>query len=296
MSYGVEPTGFSRKPLPVILAEIQAAHVTEFGPDVVQTAQSPLGQINGLMADFIGQLWELVEDVYQSYDPDQAEGTRLDTLGKLRLLQRNRNETEVEFRQAITNKGQARVDVQDIVRALRGIDGVTYAQVFLNDTQDSDDNFVLPAGHICAAVIGGDDDEIALALRRYVVPGISTYGNTYISTLVDGFCRNMTILRPSLVPITMVVDIKVRNDATGCPPPSLVTIKGAMLAALEADFINGNDVTHFRIRSAIERQFTNVEVVGINASRDELALGGFVTMGFTELATFHPDDIMIVQV
>lgn len=293
--YGVISTGFNRKPVAVTLAEIEALMQTEFGPDVIQTSQSPLGQINGLMADMITQLWEIAEDVYQSYDPDQAEGIRLAALGKMRLLTRGIGESETQFRQAITNQGQARVDVQDIVRALRNIAGVTYAQVFLNDTQDSDED-MLPPGFICAAVIGGEDEDIAAALRQYVVPGISTYGNTYVSTVVEGFCRSMTILRPSLVPVTMQVQLRMRNDNTGCPPPSLAAIKSAMLSGLAQSLVNGDDVNHFRVRSEVERLFPNVEVVAIFASRDGLPLASTVGIGFTELATFPVDAVTLISV
>ena len=84
--YGVQPTGFVRKPLNVILAEIEAAMITEFGPDAIQTAQSPFGQLNGLFADLANELWERAEDIYLSHDPDQAEGNRLDTIGRVRQI------------------------------------------------------------------------------------------------------------------------------------------------------------------------------------------------------------------
>ena len=61
--YGVQPTGFVRKPLAVILAEIESSLITEFGPGVIQTPQSPLGQINGTFADIMAEMWELFEDV-----------------------------------------------------------------------------------------------------------------------------------------------------------------------------------------------------------------------------------------
>ena len=82
--YGVQSEGFVRKPLSIVLAEIESALITEFGPGFVQTPQTPMGQINGIFAEAVAKLWEHAEDIYQSYDPDQAEGTRLDTLGRLR--------------------------------------------------------------------------------------------------------------------------------------------------------------------------------------------------------------------
>lgn len=292
MDYGVVSTGFSRKPLAIILAEIQAQLITEFGPEVIQTPQSPLGQINGLMANLITQLWEQAEDVYQSFDVDQAEGTRLDTLAQLRLLSRGFGETELEFRQAITNQGAARVDLQDIVRAVRGIDGVTYAQVFLNDGTEPDENR-LPGGYIAIAVRGGDDAELAATIRRFVVPGISTYGNTYVSTDVDGFCRTITLLRPILVPIELTVNIRVSKDVFGCPPPALTAIRSTLLAGFAAQTINGQDITHYQIRGILERAYPNVEVVSISGSRDGLADLFEIEIGFIEIATLEDADLTV---
>ena len=73
------------------------------------------------------------EDVYQSYDPDQAEGIRLDTLAEIRLLERAEGEADPAFRLAISNQGRAR-NIQDIARAVAGIPGVYYYHVWVNDT------------------------------------------------------------------------------------------------------------------------------------------------------------------
>jgi len=292
MSYGVLPTGFNRKPLSVILGEIESSLVTEFGPDVVQTPQSPLGQLNGVMADIITELWEFGQEVYQSYDVDQAEGTRLEILAKLRLLRRAFNETDAEFRSAITNQGRARIDIQDIVRAIRSVPGVTYAQIFINDSNIVDTNLLEP-GTVCAAVLGGEDAAIADELRRFIVPGISTYGNTYVSTAVDGYCRSLAILRPILVPVTLTVTVRARRDVFGCPPPSPTAIRDGLL--LDLSLINGDDITYFRIRSAIEARFSNVEVLTINGRRDGIVQGDNqpVDIAFIELATLTAPNITV---
>lgn len=297
MSYGVTPQGFNRKPLSVILAEIEAQMITEFGPGVVQTAASPLGQLNGLMANLIAQLWEFGQATYQSYDVDQAEGIRLDILAKMRLLERSLNEPDTTFRTAITNQGRARIDMQDIIQAVRNVGGVTYAQIFINDSSLIDANN-LPPGGVAVAVLGGSDEDIAFEMRRFVVPGVSTFGNTYVSTTIDGFCRTMTILRPFVVPVKLNIKVSVRNDYNGCPPPSVM----AMAAALAEDFtsgdrmlINGDDISFFRIRSAIESRFPNVEVLSFTGERDEIegTQNSPVLIDFYELATVVAADVSV---
>lgn len=290
--YGVVPEGFNRKPLAIALAEMQASLITEFGPDAIQTPQSPLGQINGLMADLITNLWELAEDVYQSYDPDQAEGTRLDTLGSIRLISRQSDELDASFRQAITNSGQARVDLQDIARAIVAIDGVTYQQVWVNDTGEVDTNG-MPAGSICIAVTGGDDSEIGAAIREYVVPGVTVFGNVTVESLIDGYCRSFRILRPIDVPVTLSVMINKFRDNAGCPPPSDQAIENFLVNNIH--FLNGEDVTFYKIRSLIEANFANVEVLSISGSRDGLDPLSFVSIGFIERASLTTASVTVTS-
>lgn len=297
--YGVVPTGFARKPLGTILAEVEAALITEFGPGVIQTSQSPLGQLNGLFANLVAQLWEFGEDVYQSYDPDQSEGVRLDTLAKIRLLLRASGESDQDLRQAITNAGRARIDLQDIARAIFGVPGVTYAQVFLNETDTIDANGLTP-GMVAVAALGGDDDQIALAMRRYIVPGISTYGNMAVSTNIDGFCRSMMIVRPILIPVTLSIKVRVSNDFRGCPPPSPTAIRDGLIEDFLGSriLLNGDDLTLFRIRSAIESRYPNVEVVSFNGSRDDLPLSinEPVDIAFIEMATLAPENVTVTVI
>jgi len=284
--YGVQPTGYVRKPIGVILAELEAAMITEFGPGVVQTPQSPFGQLNGLMADLLAEVDERNLDLYQSYDPDQAEGTRLEVLGRLRLLARG-TEDDAAFRRSITNEGQARVDIQDLSRALLGLDGVTYARVFVNESGETT-NEGLERGFVAAAVIGGDDAEIALNMRRHVVPGINTYGNTYVTSDVDGYCRTVSIIRPVQVPIEVELEVRTAQDKFGCPAPSVTAIRDLLVTQWNATRINGLDPSFYTVRTIVEGAFPNVEVVAFTGSRDDIpgSRNGSVLIGFTEMALF----------
>ena len=291
--YGVLPSGFSRKPLTQILAEIEAALITEFGPGVIQTPQSPLGQVNGIFAEGASKVWELSEDVYQSLDPDQADGVRLDILGRIRRISRGARQDDQSFRQAITNAGQARIDLQDISRAVAALEGVTYSQVWVNDTGVLDEN-LMPPGSICIAVLGGDDAEIAAVIRQYIAPGVNMFGSTAVESLVDGYCRTFRILRPIQVPVTLEVTVSTFRDGLGCPPPSGTAIKAALLAGLF--LLNGDDVTPYRVRSVIETAFSTVEVLSINGERDGIAQSDNqdVVIGFIEIATLAASDVTVV--
>ncbi len=294
-TYGVVPTGFNRKSFNTVLLEVEEQMITEFGPNVIQTPQSPFGQINGLFAYLVTQLWEYAEDVYQSYDVDQAEGVRLDGLATLRLMQRSFGESDQVFRQAITNQGRARVDIADLSRALLSLEGVTYSQVWIPGNADNAEQEI-PPGYIAVAVIGGDDTEIAATMRYYVVPGISTYGNTPISATIDGYCRSMHILRPVEVPVKLKVYVLARRDEMGCPPPALLAIRDTLCTAINK-LRNGDDVTYFRVRSAIESAYPNVEVAAFEGNRDDKWLGvqAPIQIAFQEIARVTCTDIVVEQ-
>lgn len=283
MSYGVQPTGFVRKPLAVILAEIEAALITEFGPELIQTAQTPMGQINGTFSGAGSQFAELTEDVYHANDPDQAEGRNLDRLGRIRLLQRGAL-TDSAFRRLITNQGNARIDISDIVSAIRGIDGVTFAYVWTNETGEIVRQ-ELESATIAIAVIGGDDEEIADAIRQYIVPGISTYGNYQIISESTGYCRSFNVIRPIDVPVTINVNVRISKDKEGCPAPNVTAIRDALVASWPDYRLNGRDVTRYHVRYLIEGTFSQVEVLSIDASRDSQPAIGYTSIGFIEIAS-----------
>lgn len=298
MAYGVIPSGFELKRLPEILAELEAANVATFGPGVIQTAASPLGQLNGLHADLAASLWELALSVYQALDPDQAEGVNLDRIAKLRLLARASGESDIDLRQAITNAGRARIDMSDLSQAISAIPGVTYVQTFVNDGDVSDADGI-SAHSVAVAVIGGDDDEIARTVRAYVVPGIGTYGNTTLETTIEGFCRSIRIIRPAEIAVSIAVDVVARPDRNGCPPPSAVAIASGLADALTGAVRprNGAAVTEFLIRQAIESRYPNIEVQDVSASVFPASPGAVpLSIGFFEIMAVSAARISITVV
>lgn len=298
MPYGVIPSGFELKRLPEILADIEAANVATFGPGVVQTAASPLGHLNGLHSDIAAAIWELALSVYQSLDPDQAEGARLDQVGKLRLLSRATDESDIDFRQAITNAGRARIDMSDLSQALSAISGVTYVQTFVNDGDVADADGI-SAHSVAVAILGGDDDEIARTIRAYVVPGIGTYGNTTVETTIEGFCRSIRIIRPVEVAIELEVDVIARPDRNGCPPPAALAIASGLAEALNGVNRprNGQDVTEYLIRQAVESRYPNVEVDEVRANIKPGSAGTVpVAVSFFQIMSVSVDDITVAVV
>jgi hypothetical protein len=296
MAYGVIQSGFELKRLPEILADIEAANVATFGPGVVQTAASPLGQLNGLHADLAASLWELALSVYQALDPDQAEGVNLDRIAKLRLLSRATGESDIDFRQAITNAGRARIDMSDLSQALSAISGVTWVQTYVNDGDVADADGI-SAHSVAVATLGGDDDEIARTIRAYVVPGIGTYGNVTLETTIEGFCRSIKIIRPTEIAVRIEVDVTARPDRNGCPPPAVLAIASGLADALTGTSRprNGQDITTYLIRQAVESRYPNIEVSAVRASIAPASPGAPpIAIGFFQIMAVSADRITVI--
>jgi len=82
-SFGVIPEGFKEKTLAEILDELEEAERAAFGPAINTQADSVLGQLNGIFADQVAQLWEVAIAVYRSLYPDSASGEALDNVASI---------------------------------------------------------------------------------------------------------------------------------------------------------------------------------------------------------------------
>jgi len=77
---GLTTTGFQRKTLEEILADLTARAQAEFGASIRTDAASVLGHLLGIHAEPIDELWELAQVLYDSFSPDNASGDMLDNL------------------------------------------------------------------------------------------------------------------------------------------------------------------------------------------------------------------------
>jgi uncharacterized phage protein gp47/JayE len=82
---GLTPAGLTIKRLADILEEMKtlAQSPSYFGPGVAVDDDTPLGHILGLFAVQLAKVWELSQQVYDSRDPNSADGTSLDNVSSL---------------------------------------------------------------------------------------------------------------------------------------------------------------------------------------------------------------------
>lgn len=87
MTFGLTPLGFNAKRLADIKLELDNAMIAEFG-DINIDPQSVFGQLIGVLAKGIADIWENMEDVYFSEYPNSASGVSLDNVVQLNGITR----------------------------------------------------------------------------------------------------------------------------------------------------------------------------------------------------------------
>lgn len=82
-TYGATPAGFFLKPVTQILSEINASCLTNVDPLLDTSPTSPQGQLNGIMAEKIGECWEVLQTLSNVVNRDAADDFLLDNIGSL---------------------------------------------------------------------------------------------------------------------------------------------------------------------------------------------------------------------
>src|SRR5688572_16080023 len=80
---GLTSTGFERKTIEDIKAEIEDEERLNISPTINTSSASVIGQINGIISSKLAELWELAEEVYNSQYPDSANGAALDNVAAI---------------------------------------------------------------------------------------------------------------------------------------------------------------------------------------------------------------------
>lgn len=80
---GLDSTGLTIELISDIRASIEADLRAAFGASLPLGDKTLLGHIVGIIAEHLGLIWERLEQVYSSQDPDKATGAALDALAAL---------------------------------------------------------------------------------------------------------------------------------------------------------------------------------------------------------------------
>lgn len=74
----VDATGLQIKTIEEIVAELSAQQKAEISATLNTEAEEPIGQMNGIMAAQLRELWEVAQVAYNGFNPDAAEGLLLE--------------------------------------------------------------------------------------------------------------------------------------------------------------------------------------------------------------------------
>lgn len=86
--WGITPQGFVCPQLSDILLEIEKVLQANFGMDINLNPESFFGQIAGIFSERESRVWNAMQDVYNSQNPNTASGASLDNVGALRGISR----------------------------------------------------------------------------------------------------------------------------------------------------------------------------------------------------------------
>lgn len=250
--YGVVESGFNKKVLAEVLADLEAAEQAQFGAGVVLDPQSPLGQLNGIFSDAMAEAWEIAEAVYNAYDPDHADGAQLDRIGAIRGVLRLVDETDTSYRARIVNSGVGDIRTRQLYTQLSNIDGVTWVNISDNTTTETLANGLLPHS-VAIAVEGGSDADIAATIINYVPAGIGLTGDTVVETAADGFCRSVAFSRPQQVSLEIQLDVSLNPDRCNCAATATSDVAIQLAATLSntCAMYNGMTLTAKGIHGAV---------------------------------------------
>lgn len=81
--YGLTREGFKRKRLPEIQASINRRVADKLGVDIQTGSNSVFGQLHGVYAYELADLWELAQNVYNAMYPTTATGVSLSNAAAL---------------------------------------------------------------------------------------------------------------------------------------------------------------------------------------------------------------------
>jgi uncharacterized phage protein gp47/JayE len=82
-TYGLTAAGFVAKPVEAIIADMQAAQASTIDSSINTSATGVIANLNASVAQQLAQCWELAQEVYDSHDPNSAEGVAADHNGAL---------------------------------------------------------------------------------------------------------------------------------------------------------------------------------------------------------------------
>lgn len=275
-TYGVTSTGFVKKNLATIKSEIQDDLRDEVNPKLNLLDTSVVGQIVGVFADKLREMWDVQEAVYNASYPDSASAAALDDVssitGAVRLAA---TKGEVTLDRLYLDNGVT-VPIGSIVRVgAAGTRVVTTAAITnstgyaatVSTTAEAEDTGPLtgPAGEIDTIVtpVVGWNAKAALT---------NTVAETYA---LDGTSLTLKVDRGAVQTVTFA----------GGDPWSAADVATEIIA--DTDDVDAYAVgTYVRVTSETDGEGSSIEITGGTAN-------AVLTFSTTEIKGFNSEDMAV---
>lgn len=199
-------------------------------------------------------------------------------------------ESDEDYRyRAKLQKGSATGKYNSIIMALKSVRGVTYENVVANTSSNTTGSGITNNG-LSVTVLGGNEDEIALALFNSVGDGVGMVGDIIKQVSdINGFPHLVRFSRPKTRALQISMSLVVFPDF---PSNGKSLIRQALV-----DYFNnlnvGEDIYYSRLSDPINSvkgfAFRNLKIgyVGGTLGTDDIVLS------HNELATLSAEDIII---
>ena len=204
-------------------------------------------------------------------------------------------ETDIELRarREYTVELSATSTLASIRANVSQVDGVSYLNVYENDTMSTVDT--IPAKAFEVVVLGGDDTEIATAILEKKGAGIQAYGTT-TKTITDENGNSFTIgfTRPTQT----AVELRITATVSSSQPEAWETaLKQKIVEKFEDIFNVGDDIYTYKLYCVLNDipEIVNVSVFEVEKEIDSNNWATSLVIGKREVATISVNDITITQ-
>ena len=216
------------------LTDLSETYRSIYGNDAELSSAVPDYQLLSVFSKAVDDVSALTLKAYNSRNPIYACGAALDMLLPEYGITREQGETDASVRARIrqcleTNHSDL---VTELKNAVRQVEYNREVKVFLNETDEQDDNGIPP--HSIATVIsGGTDEAIAKVIFDHKPPGIATYGSTTVDvTDAEGNIHPVSFSRAVDRIVVLYVFIRIIEE------DNRADVEASIREAI-SDYVNG---------------------------------------------------------
>lgn len=183
---------------------------------------------------------------------------------------------------------------RSVLANLAQVSGVSKITGYENPTGGSVEfkGVLFNAHTIAVVLIGGDDDEIAMTMKKCKAVGCGTQGTTQV-IITDERTQNNEIYafyRATPAPLEFSVECRLHSTS----PSAYMQMIQDSISLFVNNLEIGAYITQSQVAQAVEEYISGFEISDLKIARKNQTLGySAITLNFTENATISNDDISI---